>query len=201
MEKPVPVSDSAPNRTLEKAVSHRPGSMPCHGAGARHRNRQQHTWHRLFTAVRESQPFSENTTDDRTDIVLTTARFGEPIGWRQAPLFTVMARYPQQVEMARHLGADEVLPGGDAYEEVARITEGQLYAGSLGNKVLLGGYDVAYDIVGSGQTIKDSLRWARAGGTVVVGIAPRLLKTDLGPVWHQEVTLAGNALTRSKYPY
>jgi threonine dehydrogenase-like Zn-dependent dehydrogenase len=114
---------------------------------------------------------------------------------------TAMARYPQQVEMAGRLGADEVLTGGDAYEQVARITDGQLYAGSLGNKMLLGGYDVVYDIVGSGQTIKDSLRWARAGGTVVVGIAPRLLKTDLGPVWHQEVTLAGNALTRSKYPY
>ena len=86
-----------------------------------------------------------------------------------------------------------MIASGDAYEEVARITDGQLYAGSLGNRMLLGGFDVVYDIVGSGQTIKDSLRWARAGGTVVVvGIAPKVLKTDLSPVWHQEVTLAGS---------
>lgn len=31
--------------------------------------------------------------DDRTGVVLTTARFGEPIGWRQAPLFTVRRRF------------------------------------------------------------------------------------------------------------
>jgi threonine dehydrogenase-like Zn-dependent dehydrogenase len=106
---------------------------------------------------------------------------------------SAMARYPHQVEMAQQLGADEVLAGDDAYEEVARITDARLYAGSLGNRMLLGGFDVVYDIVGDGQTITDSLRWARAGGTVVVvGIAPRLLKSDLSPVWHQEVTLVGS---------
>jgi threonine dehydrogenase-like Zn-dependent dehydrogenase len=59
--------------------------------------------------------------------------------------------------------------------------------------MLLGGFNVVYDVVGSGQTIKDSLRWARAGGTVViVGVVPKVLKTDLSPVWHQEVTLVGS---------
>ena len=95
--------------------------------------------------------------------------------------------------MARRLGADEVISSGDEYEEVARVTGGRLYAGPLGNKMLLGGYDVIYDIVGTGRTIMDSLRWARAGGTgVVVGISPKLMKTDLSPVWHQEVSLMGS---------
>ena len=31
--------------------------------------------------------------DDRTDVLLTTARFGEPLGWRQAPLFTARRRF------------------------------------------------------------------------------------------------------------
>ena len=31
--------------------------------------------------------------DDRTDVILTTAPFGEPIGWRQALLFTVRRRF------------------------------------------------------------------------------------------------------------
>jgi threonine dehydrogenase-like Zn-dependent dehydrogenase len=106
---------------------------------------------------------------------------------------TAMARYPQQVEMARRLGADQVISGGDGYRETANVTGAQLYTGALGNKMLLGGFDIIYDIVGSGLTIKDSLRWARAGGRVmVVGISPRLVKTDLSPVWHQEVTLMGS---------
>ncbi|MFN2290485.1 MAG: hypothetical protein ACK2UC_04760 [Anaerolineae bacterium] len=31
--------------------------------------------------------------DNRTDILLTTARFGEPLGWRRAPLFTARRRF------------------------------------------------------------------------------------------------------------
>jgi threonine dehydrogenase-like Zn-dependent dehydrogenase len=107
---------------------------------------------------------------------------------------TVMARYPHQAAMARHLGADEVISDGNAYEEIARITGGQLYRGPLGNRMLLGGYDVVYDIVGIDQTVRDGLRWARARGTVViVGISLKLLKTDLNPIWHQEVNLIGSA--------
>jgi threonine dehydrogenase-like Zn-dependent dehydrogenase len=95
--------------------------------------------------------------------------------------------------MARRLGADEVITEGDVYEQVAQVTGGRLYSGLLGNKMLLGGYDVVYDIVGTGQTIKDGLRWARAGGTVVVvGISPTIIKTDLSPLWHQEVNLMGS---------
>ncbi|HET7011721.1 MAG TPA: hypothetical protein VFI11_13175, partial [Anaerolineales bacterium] len=38
-----------------------------------------------------------------------------------------------------------------------------------------------------------SLRWARAGGTVVmVGIHLELLKVDLNPIWYQEVNLIGS---------
>ena len=106
---------------------------------------------------------------------------------------TAMARYPHQVASARRLGADEVISGRDGYKEVARLTGGKLYAGALGNEMMLGGYDVIYDIVGTAQTVKDSLRWARAGGTVVVvGISPLLMKVDLSPVWHQEVNLIGS---------
>jgi threonine dehydrogenase-like Zn-dependent dehydrogenase len=108
---------------------------------------------------------------------------------------TAMARYPHQAARARHMGANRVLSGGDAYEEIARLTGGRLYVGPLGNRMLLGGYDVVYDIVGTGHSISDSLRWARAGGTVVVvGISPTLMTTDLSPVWHQEVNLIGSVV-------
>jgi threonine dehydrogenase-like Zn-dependent dehydrogenase len=104
-----------------------------------------------------------------------------------------MARYPHQAAAARHLGADQVLTGRDHYEEIARLTGARLYVGLLHNKMLLGGYDVIYDAVGSARTIHDCLRWARGGGTlVVVGIRPTLMTVDLSPVWHQEVTLMGS---------
>ena len=106
---------------------------------------------------------------------------------------TALARYPHQAAAARRLGADHVLSGRDHYEEIARLTGARLYVGALHNKMLLGGYDVIYDAVGSAHTIHDCLRWARGGGTlVVVGIRPTLMTVDLSPVWHQEVTLMGS---------
>jgi L-iditol 2-dehydrogenase len=56
----------------------------------------------------------------------------------------------------------------------------------------LGGFDVVYDCVGSAHTLRDSLRWARAGGAVVmVGVKLSPLKVDLSAIWSQEVDLTG----------
>jgi threonine dehydrogenase-like Zn-dependent dehydrogenase len=105
---------------------------------------------------------------------------------------TVMARYPQQVEMARRLGADQVLVRDDPYAATARITGGKLYAGTFGTRMILGGFDVVYDCVGSQKTVQDSLRWARAGGAVVLaGIRLEPMRVDLTPVWYQQVDLIG----------
>jgi threonine dehydrogenase-like Zn-dependent dehydrogenase len=51
---------------------------------------------------------------------------------------------------------------------------------------------VVYDCVGTGRTVQDSLRWARAGGAVVLaGISLARMHVDLTPVWSQEVELIG----------
>ncbi|HHH41112.1 MAG TPA: hypothetical protein ENK56_03815 [Chloroflexi bacterium] len=108
-------------------------------------------------------------------------------------LIVAMARYLHQAEMARRLGADEVITDRDGYEAVARLTGGKLYKGALGNRTILGGFDVIYDAVGTARTLQDSLRWTRAGGTVVmIGISPKRFKSDLSPIWHQEVDLIGS---------
>lgn len=105
---------------------------------------------------------------------------------------TVIARHPHQAEMARRLGADEVVMDEDGYQATARITGAKLYEGMFGNRMLLGGFDVIYDCVGSARTLQDSLRWARAGGAVVmVGIKFAPLRLDLNPIWYQEVDLVG----------
>jgi threonine dehydrogenase-like Zn-dependent dehydrogenase len=105
---------------------------------------------------------------------------------------TIMARHPHQVEIARRLGADEVVSDGDGYQATARITSAKLYEGMFHNRMLFGGFDVIYDCVGSARTLGDSLRWARAGAAVVlIGVKLKPLKLDLTPVWYQEVDLMG----------
>lgn len=107
---------------------------------------------------------------------------------------TSIVRYSHQGEAAARLGADEVISdGADIYAKAARITKAKYYQGTLNRGMLLGGYDVVYDCVGSKFTLRDSLRLVRAGGTVViVGISLNRMKFDTSPIWFQEVDLIGS---------
>ncbi len=106
---------------------------------------------------------------------------------------SVMARYPFQVEQATRMGAANILYPQDSYQDVERITGAELYTGMFGNKMLLGGYDLIYDTIGSKQTIHDSLRWTRADGSVVlVGLSLHTMRLDLTPIWYQEIDLIGS---------
>ena len=107
---------------------------------------------------------------------------------------TSVVRYEHQGQAAESLGADEVISdGGDIYAKVARITKGKYYQAPLNRGMILGGYDVVYDCVGNKFTQRDSLRLAKAGGTVViVGISLHQMKFDTTPIWFQEVNLIGS---------
>ncbi|MFC2030612.1 zinc-binding dehydrogenase [Chloroflexota bacterium] len=106
---------------------------------------------------------------------------------------TSVAQFSWQAEMALAYGADHVFLSGDnGYAKVARLTEAKLYTGRAGNQVLLGGFDLVFDVVGTSATLNNSLRWARAGGTVVlVGVNLHRMELDVTPVWYQEVDLIG----------
>ena len=106
---------------------------------------------------------------------------------------TAVAQFPWQAEMALSYGADHIfLSRDDGYAEAARLTGARLYEGRCGNRMLLGGYDLIFDVVGTTTTVNDSLRWARAGGTVVlVGINLHRMHLDVTPIWYQEVDLIG----------
>src|SRR6266571_1804850 len=105
---------------------------------------------------------------------------------------SAMARYAFQVEQATRMGARHIIYPQDSYAGVQRATGAKLYKGLLGNSMLLGGYDVIYDTVGTRRTVHDALRWARAGSTVVlVGLNLHLMRIDLTPVWYQEINLIG----------
>ncbi len=105
---------------------------------------------------------------------------------------SVLARYPFQVEKATRMGAAHIIYPADSYSGVQQATQAQLYTGLLGNQMLLGGYDVIYDTVGSQSTVHNALRWARAQATVVlVGLSLHMMHLDLTPVWYQEINLIG----------
>jgi threonine dehydrogenase-like Zn-dependent dehydrogenase len=104
-----------------------------------------------------------------------------------------MAEFPWQAVMAQSCGADQTfLSSDDGYEEVAHLTGAKLYRGRGKNRMLLGGFDLLFDVVGTQRTLNDSLRWTRAGGTVVlVGVNLHRMVLDVTPVWYQEVDLLG----------
>lgn len=106
---------------------------------------------------------------------------------------SVLARHPFQIEQATRLGAARIIYPQDSYTGIQRATQAQLYQGSFGNKMLLGGFDGIYDTIGSSKTLHSALRWARANATVViVGLSLHMMRLDLTPIWYQEVDLLGS---------
>lgn len=106
---------------------------------------------------------------------------------------TALAEFPWQAELARALGAEHTfLAREDGHRRVAEITAARLYWGARGNVMLIGGFDIVYDVVGNPATLNNALRWTRAGGAVVlVGVHLHRMQVDLTPVWYQEVDLIG----------
>ena len=106
---------------------------------------------------------------------------------------TALAQFPWQAELASDFGAHHVfLVSDDGFAEAARLTGAWLYEGRGGNRMLLGGFDTVFDVVGTAKTLNNALRWTRAGGTVVlVGVNLHRMRLDVTPVWYQEVDLIG----------
>jgi threonine dehydrogenase-like Zn-dependent dehydrogenase len=106
---------------------------------------------------------------------------------------TVVARYKHQAELAEKLGASHMLRN-DAYNEVARITGGKFFSAPLNKGIVLGGFDMVYDCVGNEESLTNSLRWTRAGGTVmIVGLHMSPMKNiDLTLVWYSHINLIGS---------
>lgn len=109
------------------------------------------------------------------------------------PAARIFVLEPQSFKQAwaLRLGADEAIQG-DPYEGIRRATGARLYKGALGNRVLLGGFDLVYDCVGHSDTLHHGLRWLRARGDyVMVGNQLWPATFDQTPLWHQELRLIG----------
>jgi threonine dehydrogenase-like Zn-dependent dehydrogenase len=107
---------------------------------------------------------------------------------------TAVVQFDWQGEMALTLGANRFLIGvANVYAQAPDLTGARVYSGMFKNTMLLGGWDAIYDVVGIPATLNHALRWARAGGDVVlVGATLHRMKLDMTPVWYQEVNIIGS---------
>jgi L-iditol 2-dehydrogenase len=98
-----------------------------------------------------------------------------------------------EAEIARSLGASEVVAPGDEARQALVDTGAQAYMPIVGEEVYAGGgFPLIFDCVGSGQTIKQTLRYAAPRGRIVMlGCAAQIPKLDLTFVWAHELEVKG----------
>ena len=105
---------------------------------------------------------------------------------------TVAPQYSYQVEVATRMGASRILYPEDGDDAVARMTEGKLFHSRSGAQLLVGGFDIVYDTLGTETSLRQALLWAREGGVVILAGRPqRWLRLDPTLLWSREVALVG----------
>jgi threonine dehydrogenase-like Zn-dependent dehydrogenase len=106
---------------------------------------------------------------------------------------TAIARHPYQSDLARRLGASNVLTDRASFDDFAKLLNTTVARGPVGhNEMLVDGFDVVIDSIGTPQTLQRSLRLTRPGGRVVIlgaHLAPGNL--DFTPIWFREVEVTG----------
>ncbi|HEY8416309.1 MAG TPA: alcohol dehydrogenase catalytic domain-containing protein [Thermaerobacter sp.] len=105
---------------------------------------------------------------------------------------TVAARHGMQADLARALGADEVVSPAEI-GAAARAAGARAFRPLIGREVYRGGFDLVYDCVGTRRSLDDALRVAREGGTVVLlGGAGEIPRLDWTFVWMRELEIVGS---------
>jgi threonine dehydrogenase-like Zn-dependent dehydrogenase len=75
---------------------------------------------------------------------------------------------------------------------IAEATGATVHRVRFGNLMLSGGYDVLFDCAGAVASFQDCLKWAAAGGQVVMVGTASGGQLDLTPVWFRELTVIGS---------
>jgi L-iditol 2-dehydrogenase len=99
-----------------------------------------------------------------------------------------------EADIARALGASEVVSPGDEARQALVETGAQAYMPIIGDEVYSGGgFPLIFDCVGSGESVKQSLRYAAPRGRIVLlGCAAEIRKLDLTFVWARELEIKGH---------
>ena len=98
----------------------------------------------------------------------------------------VAARYPQQIRLAKMLGADTTCSSAELPRLVRSLTGSMAY----GNQ-LTGGCDTVIDCVGNDDSIAQALSMVKPRGRVVLVGMPGKVKLELTSLWHRETQLVG----------
>src|SRR5439155_357873 len=101
-----------------------------------------------------------------------------------------IAKHPTQRDLARKLGADQVVSPADVFQRVRFATAARRLEG-MNRPLLLGGSDITFECVGRADSLNDAVRFTRQGGTVVVVGMPGEEKVDWAPIWQRELTVTG----------
>jgi threonine dehydrogenase-like Zn-dependent dehydrogenase len=125
--------------------------------------------------------------------LLTLAALRYAVG--DARTIVMTAKYPEQRQWAKELGADRVVAPG----ELVRAVRSETSSLMIGDH-LTGGATNVVDCVGSAASLTDALRVVSPGGTVLVVGMPGHTHLDLTPLWHRESSLRGcYAYTRADF--
>jgi threonine dehydrogenase-like Zn-dependent dehydrogenase len=101
-----------------------------------------------------------------------------------------IAKHPTQRDIARKLGADQVIAPGEVYQRI-RFATGARRLDGMNRPLLLGGADITFECVGRADSLNDAVRFTREGGTVVAVGMPGEEKVDWAPIWQRELTVTG----------
>lgn len=108
---------------------------------------------------------------------------------------TALVRHGYQATLAKAFCADATVtppPSPEAlYDRIAVIVDGRRVAGKFGNQGLIGGFDAVYDCVGTGKSLTDSLKFTRAGGTMVSLGTSQITVVDTTTWWFKELNVVG----------
>lgn len=108
----------------------------------------------------------------------------------EAAEIIVVAKHSHQRDLAREFGASEVVAPGEVLRRVRRSTGAFQLKPDFSSPFLLGGVDVAFDAVGSKQSLETALHATRAGGRVVLSGMPAA--ADLSAAWFRELEVIGS---------
>lgn len=98
-----------------------------------------------------------------------------------------------EADIARALGASQVVSPGDEARQALVDTGAQGYMPIVGEEVYAGGgFPLIFDCVGSRTTLKQAMRFAAPRGRIVMlGCAAEMKKLDLTFVWARELAVKG----------
>ena len=102
-----------------------------------------------------------------------------------------VAKHPTQRDLARKLGADQVVAPDEVFQRIRFATGARRLDGMMDRSLLLGGADLTFECVGRADSLNDAVCFTREGGTVVAVGMPGEEKVDWAPIWQRELTVMG----------